>query len=114
MGSIAPRIDALQQVESFMDANRPQTPRRLVPAPHDSTSSDEAGAENRPRIQFSLFALMLLVTVGVFVLALVFDRAHLPPTRLEMAIRFLIVAPLATFEFFGVRYLVKLHRQTTK
>jgi hypothetical protein len=72
------------------------------------------GGANRPRIQFSLFALMLLITVGVFVLALVLDRAHAPPTRFEMALRFLIVTPLAIFEFFGVRYLVKLYRQSTK
>jgi len=97
-----------------MDANRPLTPRRLFPVPHDAPGQDDTGAANRPRIQFSLFALMLLVTVGVFVLALVFDRAHLPPTRLEMAIRFLVVTPLAISEFFGVRYLVKLYKQSMK
>jgi hypothetical protein len=97
-----------------MDANRPLTPRRLLPAPQDSPSQGDAGPANRPRIQFSLFALMLLITVGIFVLALVLDRAHLPPTRLQMAIRFLVVTPLAIFEFFGVRYLVKLYRQTTR
>jgi hypothetical protein len=97
-----------------MDANRPLTPSRLVPALHDSPDLDTVSAANRPRIQFSLFALMLLVTIGTFVLALVFDRAHLPPTRLEMALRFLVVTPLAIFEFFGVRYLVKLYRQSTR
>jgi hypothetical protein len=97
-----------------MDANRSLTPSRLVPAAQDSVGRDDTGAANAPRIQFSLFALMLLITIGIFVLALVLDRAHLPPTRLEMAIRFLVATPLAIFEFFGVRYLVKLYRQSKK
>jgi len=68
----------------------------------------------QPRIQFSLFALLLFITMSIFVLALVIDRMHAPPTKLEIAIRLLVVSPLAIFEFFGVRYLVKLYREAGK
>ena len=97
-----------------MDANRLLTPTRLVPIPHDVPSQDILDGSNRPRIQFSLFALMLFITIGVFVVALLLDKAHAPPARFEMAIRFLVVTPLAISEFFGVRYLVKLYKQSMK
>jgi len=74
----------------------------------------------RPRIQFSLLAMLLFVTATAFILSLSF---HLPGGHFaldssrwtlgsrDIAVRIAVLTPLVLLEFGGVMLLLRFHRR---